>query len=90
MTVSHLFEYPPASRLSPLDHVPGVPDTGEGVPQQGIVVPVQVPAGQRAAVVPHNHPVWVQHGHHLQVRKGETQQSTWVSLLGVSNSEGKT
>ena len=61
---------------SPLDHGYGVPDGGVGALQLRAVVPVEVPPGQRAAVVAHDHSIWVQHGHHLE-HKHVPQHLQW-------------
>ena len=58
----------------PLHHVADVPHTGKRVPEQCPVVSVEVPAGQRAAVIPHHHTIRVQHRHHLQ---HITQNRVW-------------
>ena len=34
--------------------------------QRPLVDSVEVDSGQRGAVVPHHHPVWVQHRHHFE------------------------
>ena len=47
-----------------------MPDAGECVLEHCPVVPVEVPASQRAAVIPNHHAVWVQHWHHLQEQRG--------------------
>lgn len=55
----------------PFHHVASVPHTGKGIPEQCIVVSVEVPACQRAAMIAHDHPIWIQHRHHLQRSKSE-------------------
>ena len=46
-----------------------MPDSGEGVLEHGLVVAVEVTTRQRAAVVPDNHAVWIQHGHDLEHKR---------------------
>ena len=43
-----------------------MPHCRVGVLVTGGVVPIQVPTSQGAAVVPHNHSIWVGHRHHLE------------------------
>lgn len=55
----------------PFYHVSGVPHTWKGIPEQCLVISVEVPACQRAAVIAHYHTIWIQHWHHLQQNKSE-------------------
>ena len=53
-----------------------MPDGGKGVLEHGLVVAVEVTTRQRAAVVPDNHAVWIQHGHDLEHKRVAQQLQT--------------
>ena len=47
------------TEILPFDHIFGMPDSGEWVFEESLIVPVEIPSGQRTPVVTHYHTIWV-------------------------------